>query len=304
MATAPKKPAPKKPTPAFEKGLNSATVGTDKAAPNADATVETAVSATGKVESVAVVVPNASVLPALSGASPEVMARMAEVKDNLESVETFRIPRAKMTASGLELVEGDAPILEIEGVIIHTKKTNVYYANPFNPNEVTPPTCFSPDGVTPSDGEGLEGYVKQHETCKGCPQAQFGTNSMKSGKACRNLKPMYLLLSDEAIMPRQLTITPASLKAANQYLMDLTERGIAYRKVKTKITLYKENPKDTYYKMRFGISRRLDEQEQKNVEFLRNSWLPIMNAQSVDASEFNAAEQGSNAQPVSAAGEY
>lgn len=251
-----------------------------------------------------VAVPSAGLLPALTGASDEVMARMAEVKDNLESVESFRIPRAKMTASGLELIDGETPILEVEGVIIHTKKTNVYYANPYNPAEVLPPTCFSPDGVIPSDGVGMEGYEKQHDTCKGCPQAQFGTNQMKSGKACRNLKPLYLLLSDEAIMPRQLTVTPASLKAANEYLVGLTERGISYRKVRTKISLYKENPKDTYYKMRFSIGSRLDEQRQKDIEFLRNSWLPIMNAQGVDASEI-ATEQGGSAQPVGdASGEY
>ncbi len=244
-----------------------------------------------------------SILPALSGASPELIERMNEVRDNLESVEQFRLPRAKMTASGLELIEGDVPLMEVEGTMVHTKRTNVYYDSPYNAQDVKPPTCFSPDGITPSDGNGLEGYKKQHATCKGCPQAEFGTNSMKSGKACRNLKPMYLLMGEESIMPRQLTVTPASLKSANQYLMDLTERGISYRKVRTKITLFKDNPRDTYFKMRFAISKRLDEQEQKNVEFLRNQWLPIMNAQGVDASEIQS-EQGASAQPVTPSNEY
>lgn len=251
------------------------------------------------------VAPKSQALPALSGASAEVQARMDEVRNNLESIESFRLPRAKMTASGLELVEGEEPILELEGVIIHTKKTNVYYDTLFNEDEIKPPTCFSPDGEVPSDGEGLEGYKKQHPTCKGCPQAEFGTNQMKSGKACRNLKPMYLLLGDEAIMPRQLTVTPTSLKSANQYLLNLTERGIAYRKVKTRIKLYKDNPRDTYYKMAFTMVGKLDEQRIKDVEFLRNSWMPVMTAQGVDAAEFGH-EQGAQAQHVSSEvqGEY
>jgi hypothetical protein len=243
-------------------------------------TVETKVE---PAKEVAVVAKTGALLPSPEGASPELLERIKEVQDNLESIEQFRLPRAKMTASGIELVEGDAPILEMEGVILHTKKTNVYYDKPYNPSaKAEPPRCYAPDAEIPV----VENPI--HPTCKGCPMAEFGTNSMKSGKACRNLKPMYLLLSDEAIMPRQLTITPASLKAANQYLLDLAERGIAYRKVKTKVQLYKENPKDTYYKIKFSIAKKLDEQQIKNVEYLRNQWRPIMDAQLVDQKEFDS----------------
>lgn len=251
-----------------------------------------------KKENKEIATKQASVLPALSGASAELMERMADVKDNLESVENFKLPRAKMTASGLELVEGDAPILTLEGVIIHTKKTNVYYDKPYTPGESLPPTCYSVDGETPTGGEQV-----QNPTCKGCPKAEFGTNSMKTGKACRNLKPLYMLLSDESIMPRQLIVTPASLKLANQYLMDLTERGVPYRKVKTKVELYKENPRDTYFKMRFKMGTRLDEQAQKNVEYLRTQWMPVMNAQGVDVSELGS-EQGAAAKPVVDNGDF
>jgi hypothetical protein len=219
-----------------------------------------------------------SVLPSLIGASPEIKARMLEVKDNMESVENFKLPRAKSTSTGFELIEGEQPIMEIEGVIIHTKKTNVYYSKPYNPAELTAPDCFSLDGFEPDKSITIPVSTK----CKGCPMAEFGSNSMKSGKACRNLKPMYLLLSDESIMPRQLTVAPTSLKAANQYLMDLTERGISYRKIKTKITCYKENARDTYCKLKFAMGAKLNEQQVQDVEFLRNQWLPIMNDQAID----------------------
>jgi hypothetical protein len=253
-------------------------------------TTEVAVAAPQAVE-----VKTASLLPSLAGASPEVIERMQEVQDNLESVESFRLPRTKMTAAGFELIEGEPVVTELEGVLIHTKKTNVYYGKPYNPNDVGPPDCFSLDGNTPD--KSIEKPVSK--TCKGCPMAEFGTNSMKSGKACRNLKPIYLLLSDEAIMPRQLTVAPSSLKAANQYLMDLTERGIAYRKVKTKITAYKENAHDTYMKLKFSMGQKLDEQQVKNVEFLRNQWRPVMDAQIVDHRE-----SAPDAQPAAPQGEY
>lgn len=221
----------------------------------------------------------------LPSVSEDLQNRMLEVKDNLESVETFRLPRAKMTSLGFELIEGEDPLTELEGVIIHTKRTNVYYAKPYNPSEMAPPDCYSLDGVTPNVSNPV------HKTCKGCPMAEFGTNSMGSGKACRNLKPLFMLLSDESVMPRQVTVTPASLKAANQYLMDLTERGVSYRKVKTKVTAYKENPRDTYMKLKFTMGKKLDAQAVQNVEYLKAQWMPVMD-QALDA----ALE--SEAQPV------
>lgn len=248
-----------------------------------------AVTAPAETKAVAMQTQSGSVLPSLAGASPEILERMREVAENLESIDSFRLPRAKMTAGGIELIEGEAPLTELEGVIVHTRKTNVYYDKPYNPaDKAAPPRCYSLDGNVPvADLKDKEGkpLKPMHATCKGCPMAEFGTNLMKSGKACRNMKPIYLLLSDEAIIPRQLTVTPTALKAANQYLMDLTEQGIAYRKVKTKITLYKENPRDTYFKLKFSKGAKLDGQKLANVEFLRNQWLPRMNAQVVDINE-------------------
>ena len=92
-------------------------------------------------------------------------------------------------------------------------------------------------------------------------------------------------MSDEAILPRQLTITPTGLKAANAYLMELTERGLSYRKVKTKIEFYKDNPRDTYVKARFKMAGKLPENRAKDVDYLRSTWLPIMNNQVVEQDE-------------------
>lgn len=219
-------------------------------------------------------------MPAL--ASEELQERMAAVKDNLESVDTLRLPITKVTSDGFVLSEDAEAVKEITCVIIHTKKTNVYYANAYNPNEkAVAPDCFSLDGNLPDAS--IE--KPQHETCKGCAQAEFGSNSMKSGKACRNLKPIYLLLGD-AIIPRELIVTPTSLKAANGYMMELAERGLAYKRVRTKITAYKENPRDTYAKLKFTFVEKLPEQESANVDFLKAQWLSAMDSQAVDSTPF------------------
>lgn len=239
-----------------------------------EATVETAP---------AVVAPSAVVLPPTAPKPSHALAeRMAEVDDNMATVENFRLPRAKMTPAGIELMEGTAPILELEAVILHAKKTNVFYDKPYDPTQPPqPPTCFSIDGVKP------DASVKTpvFNTCAGCPKAEFGTNAMGKGKACRNLKPLFLLAAEQAIIPRQLAITPINLKAANAYLLNLTERGINYRKIKTKISLYKDNPNVPYYRMKFVPGDKLDEAAANDVAFLRSKWLPIMENQSVDQNE-------------------
>jgi hypothetical protein len=232
----------------------------------------------------------------LEGASPRLKEALLEVQDNLASVDSFQIPRIKASAAGLLLAEGEKPVTELEGVIIHARKQNAYYAKPYNKNEVVPPDCFSNDGVKPDAGA----KAPQHATCNGCPKAEFGTNSMGSGKACRNMKPLYLLLSDDSIIPRQLTITPTSLRAANGYFMDLTERGIAYRKVKTKFTTFKDDEGDTYVKFRFTRGEKLTPERMADVEVLRRTWLPVMDAQLVDQREVN---EGA-ATPADSKGEY
>jgi hypothetical protein len=210
--------------------------------------------------------------PALTG---ELAARMAEVKENLESVENFRVPRIKMTDSGFQVVEGEPALKELECVIVHSKKTNVYYAKPFKPGQIEPPDCFSLDAIIPD--KSVE--KPQHKTCSGCPKAEFGTNAFGSGKACRNLKPLFVLLGDEAIIPYQLTVTPTSLKAANGYFIDLTAANIPYRSVKTKISSFKKDPQDKYVALKFSKLSKLTEKRVAEIQALKSYWLPIMENQ-------------------------
>lgn len=216
-------------------------------------------------------------------ASPEVMSAIAEVKDNLESIENFVLPKVKATADGLELTEGEKPMIELEGIIIHTKKQNIYYDKPFNKRDVQPPTCFSLDAVTPDESI----QHPQNTTCKGCPKAEFGTGSTGQGKACRNMKPLYMLIGNGAILPRQLVVSPTSLKAANSYLTSITALGISYRKLKTKITAYKKESDDKYVCLKFSMGEKLTPEAARDVEFLRAQWLPVMDSQVINQSEID-----------------
>lgn len=246
-------------------------------------------------------------LQALANASKELQERVAEVKDNLESVENFKLPRVKMTSDGAQLIEGEQPLEMIEGTILLTKKTNSYYDKPYRSGSVEPPRCYSNDGERPveklKDKEGKE-LKPINATCKGCPMAEFGTNAMKSGKACRNLKPIYILLTG-AIIPRQLVITPTGLKAANQYLMNLTEAGLNYRKVKTRISFFRKNPDDKFMCAKFEKAGKHEGQDATDIEALRNFWLPVMQDQVIDQADLDGASEARAPQaPVDTKGEF
>jgi len=233
-----------------------------------------------------------------AGASDELMERVSEVANNLESLDDFRLPRMKMNSDGVVVREDEQATQSIEVIILHSKAVKQYYNKPYNKKELTPPTCYSKNGKIPeADGEEI-----QHPTCKGCPQNEFGTNQMGEGKACRDLKPLHVLMSEDAIIPRQISISPTSLKAANAYFMDLTERGVAYWKVKTLIEFYKEDADDKFVKARFKMSSKItDEAKVKDITALRNYWLPVMANQTVDGED--AAPQA-QAAPVDTKGEY
>lgn len=236
-------------------------------------------------------------------ASAELLERIAEVRDNLQAVEEFKIPRIRMTSGGAEITEGEAPVDAIEGVILYAKKTNVFYAKPYNPSDVNPPDCFSLDGERPDASI----QTPQNSVCKGCPKAEFGTNSMGSGKACRNLKPLYFLLGDTALMPRQLTISPTSLKAANAYIMDLTASGYNMRKVKTRIEFFKDNAKDTYMKAKFKKVGLLDAQAKVDVDELLAMWKPYLDKQTIDQADAEGQTEvkaASTAQAADVSGDY
>ena len=84
--------------------------------------------------------------------------------------------------------------------------------------------------------------------------------------------------------------------------MDLTERGIPYRKVKTKIIAYKESPKDTYIKIKFQRGDKIAENKLADIEFLRQNWLPVMNHQAIDRRE-TAGEESPSIEPATG-GDY
>lgn len=215
-----------------------------------------------------------------------------EIQDNMALVENFKIQRIKVTTDGAETVEGEVPVMSFIGNIIHAKRVNAFYAKGYNPKvKAERPTCASSDGIKPDK----EIQSPQHVTCRGCPKAEFGTSVMGAGKACRNLRPLYVVLPETTI-PKQLQITPTSLANFSRYMIEIAGRTLNYKKVLTEFTF---TPVDDspYCTVSFRMAGKLDPQQNRDSEELQKLWLPYIEKDVIEQGDAEEVAAASPAQP-------
>ncbi len=96
----------------------------------------------------------------------------------------FEIP------SGNPDVPDYAPYLE--GVILYSHNSNAYWPEGSEYDDDQPPLCQSFDGKA--------GYGEPGGTCADCVLNQFGSDGNNKGKACKNMRMLYLLRSGEYML--------------------------------------------------------------------------------------------------------
>lgn len=146
-------------------------------------------------------------------------------------------PRVKIPAGGaiaFELPNPDDPddpltSKTLEGVIVYQHNANAYWEN--SESSGTPPDCSSTDGHA--------GYGNPGGACTGCHLNQFGSGEGGIGKACKNMRNLYLL-RDGDMLPLMISLPPTSLKAFQVYANNLRFAGRALSGVKTQISLKKQ----------------------------------------------------------------
>ena len=98
---------------------------------------------------------------------------------------------------------------KLVGVILHHHFANAYWPDGSEYDDSVPPLCQSFDG---KQGYGVPGGV-----CAACAFNQFGSTANGSGKACKNMRQVYLLRSGE-YLPLQLSLPPTSLRPFNDFM--------------------------------------------------------------------------------------
>ena len=130
---------------------------------------------------------------------------------------SMSFPRVKIPSGGylqFEVPGGDPEnpdyAKNLEGVILAAHPANAYWADTGDDDgEDSPPLCQSVDGKI--------GYGEPGGLCASCKLNEFGSASKGGGKACKNMRMLYLLRSGD-MLPMTLALPPTSLKPYKDFL--------------------------------------------------------------------------------------
>jgi len=124
---------------------------------------------------------------------------------------TFLSTRAGVLSFGEEQLPGN----QMAVVILDSILENTYYAERFDPDNPSAPTCYAfgrrKDEMAPHESmqSSPEYFVPQHSECKGCPHDQWGSADTGRGKACQNRARLALIPAGFYSQPkgsRELTL--------------------------------------------------------------------------------------------------
>lgn len=152
----------------------------------------------------------AFVLPAMVESCDFTAEELAEDMDGLSmSFTRIKIPSGGGIIFEIPTDDPDNPdsATTLEGIILHHHAHCAYWPES-NDDEDNKPLCSSLDGKV---GIGEPGGV-----CATCQLNTFGTASKGAGKACKNMRVIYLLRSGE-YLPVQINLPPTSIKPFKEF---------------------------------------------------------------------------------------
>lgn len=220
-------------------------------------------------------------LPALNDDLAEVIA---EEMDGLTiEFDRVRIPSGGGLAFEIPGDDPDNPELakEIIGVIVDQHPVNAYWAMKYS-GENNPPDCSSMDGKEGVDQDG------NRRPCNSCPYNEWGSDEDGRGKACKNMRRIYILREGE-MFPLLLTLPPTSLKNFSNYLAKrIIGKGRRSYNVLTKVSLKKAVSSGgiTYSQASFALAGVLSEEDAKKMEEYSRAIKAITRKLEVTADEY------------------
>lgn len=137
---------------------------------------------------------------------------LADDMDGLQlTMQRVKIPGGGNLQFEIRGDDPDNPDYErkIVGVILYHHLANAYWPEGSEYDDNVLPFCQSFDGK--------QGYGEPGGVCAACAFNQFGSTANGSGKACKNMRQIYLLRSGE-YLPLQLSLPPTSLRPFNDFM--------------------------------------------------------------------------------------
>lgn len=194
-----------------------------------------------------------------------------ELLENLAEMDEVEFPRISHKNGKFFFSDdpSDKGTEEFEGIVLYYGKQNTYWEGTYDPKNITPPECYSVDGVTGSKPRDENGRFGR---CDECELNKFGSGKGK-GKACRNQTKLYIQKIGTTV-PMVLFLPPTSIRAfeSNYIIHKVTQRGLTYPKIVTKFTSFQAQ-NETFYRINFEISGVYKGEDAQAVKKFRDYWL-------------------------------
>lgn len=139
-----------------------------------------------------------------------------EVQTSLENIDP-RPPRVKVSRESQSFMLPDGNIAKnMTGILVYHHKARGYWET----EGQKVPNCSSMDGNTGTDENGVE------HACLNCSKNKFGSGKDGHGKACKEMRWIYLL-QDGEIIPSRISLPPTSLGKFDTFISALAQKKIA-----------------------------------------------------------------------------
>lgn len=207
--------------------------------------------------------------PALSGDALNVITEnLGGSGIQLSDLARVVVPGSGGTTWSVPGLDGDQDTKEIVGIIVYTTEQNAFWSKSIDDSPNSPPDCWSKDGRI---GIGIPGG-----SCRVCAKKLWKSDSKGRGKACRDMRPLFVL-TDGKFIPMVISTPKMSLSPLRKYLNRLTGAGIPYYGVITKFTLKQEKNMDgiKYAEMVFSMVERLSADEINATRAYKNILAPL-----------------------------
>lgn len=185
--------------------------------------------------------------------------------DSLAS-SSLSIPRISLKGKKFRVIlDGEEirkPGPELEAVILAVEPEaglfiKTYYEGAYNPNDTSPPTCSSSNGIHP------DSWVTSpvSDRCNTCPKNVFGSATSASGKkakACKDSKRVWLALPEDiegTVFALGIPVT--SLKSVAEYAKLLKNNNYPMTAIVTKLSMDEDSD---FPQLKFEVARFLDEE--------------------------------------------
>ncbi|MCP4878294.1 MAG: hypothetical protein GY896_22810 [Gammaproteobacteria bacterium] len=199
-----------------------------------------------------------AIIQANIGASGITMGNLTRVK----------IPTSGGTKWNVPSIRGEQLMDEIEGIVIHHKEARAYWKKSIDEGGGgQPPDCSSEDGY---NGKGDPGGA-----CAECPFNKWGSEPKAGrGKACKQLRIVYLLPKGRSFLPYLFILPPTSLKPMGNYLVGLAAEALRVNAVRTIFRLEKtKNQGGTEYAQLLPVLSKENPELSKEEQQVTNAYI-------------------------------